>query len=787
MDQYDLDEIKTNLKATITSNKGGVDLKMVERDYENIVGERLPYLKLGYKSVGEFIQSLGAFKLEKRGYDTIVSCLSSGKTAHLEQMIRKQKTSSKKSKRKRYSTYTSNRPNYYNYRTCQPKQQNYSKRTFNKPAPMYSYSAISSNKTSNYNQSAYPKNTIYKPNSIYSSMDKPRWPKNIDIQETHSTNLNKLTTSKTIDTSKNVDNVIIKTVQAKVSETLLTESKVTIAVEKQHVVKDNKVIFGKKSNALKVSKKARRKLRNAPQSSTTLRKSSINSQPAQNRLQKFLKKEESMTTFNANQHIGKTEVTLEENSEVSDLTFYVHKPIVKISKNPKSFTERLSVLNKMLKSHYYVSKLQPDEGNIKAELTTDQSLNVQAIKKCLTPSNTKDDDQVNTFIYHDDKIVQQTLEHKQNGVVVSVHSSSSMWVVVSNVEDFIKMQNDFSNFMSNTFNQKPIKGDPKVGNYYALCHNEKWHRVTVKSVGYCTNCDEDTVKIFQIDTGNYKNVCKSQLYHLNPEFYQTKSQAIEFSLSKLKWIGDFQVFKDILIDDLVGKTFTISPDKTLSSPPTINLFDVDTMANMTEVLVNKFLEKCTPKLDPSLNDNSIEAKILSIVDGFWYIRLKDNQLVEFFEKLFSNVAFSSPVIKHKREIDYRHIYLAAYNNTKGRVKVIHFVDETKVKVFFVDYGVHEIVQVYDLIDLKSIDSLIARMPHQAIKIILQLFDPRSVTSKTEQTFYEIIHKNKSNDSNVSVMNICYNEKYKTPSVQLYSEMYPSTFINMVLYKRLKNL
>lgn len=55
----------------------------------------MQYKKLGYNSLLEFIKFLGAFKIEKQGCDTIVRVLSSGKTQHLEEMIKKQKTAKK--------------------------------------------------------------------------------------------------------------------------------------------------------------------------------------------------------------------------------------------------------------------------------------------------------------------------------------------------------------------------------------------------------------------------------------------------------------------------------------------------------------------------------------------------------------------------------------------------------------------------------------------------------------------------------------------------------------------
>lgn len=67
----------------------------ISADYFNITGEPLPYRKLGYNSLIEFIQSFKVFRIEKQTYDTVVYVLNGIKTKHLTEMIKKQKTAKK--------------------------------------------------------------------------------------------------------------------------------------------------------------------------------------------------------------------------------------------------------------------------------------------------------------------------------------------------------------------------------------------------------------------------------------------------------------------------------------------------------------------------------------------------------------------------------------------------------------------------------------------------------------------------------------------------------------------
>jgi len=61
-------------------------------DYCNLIGEPIPYRKLGYNSLVEVLESLEIFKIQNKGMNKIVNVVSDGKTQHLEKMINKQKS-----------------------------------------------------------------------------------------------------------------------------------------------------------------------------------------------------------------------------------------------------------------------------------------------------------------------------------------------------------------------------------------------------------------------------------------------------------------------------------------------------------------------------------------------------------------------------------------------------------------------------------------------------------------------------------------------------------------------
>jgi len=65
---------------------------VISADYYNLIGEPIPYRKLGYNSLEEFLEPLKAFKIKNKGLSKFVNVISDGKTQHLEKMINKQKT-----------------------------------------------------------------------------------------------------------------------------------------------------------------------------------------------------------------------------------------------------------------------------------------------------------------------------------------------------------------------------------------------------------------------------------------------------------------------------------------------------------------------------------------------------------------------------------------------------------------------------------------------------------------------------------------------------------------------
>lgn len=73
----------------------------------------------------------------------------------------------------------------------------------------------------------------------------------------------------------------------------------------------------------------------------------------------------------------------------------------------------------------------------------------------------------------------------------------------------------------NSNNLSPIKNDPIIGDFYALYHQQKWHRVAIE----CINSDESIVCFF-VDTGKSVDANINQIYPLKSKYFNIPGQVI---------------------------------------------------------------------------------------------------------------------------------------------------------------------------------------------------------------------------------------------------------------------
>jgi hypothetical protein len=66
-------------------------------------------------------------------------------------------------------------------------------------------------------------------------------------------------------------------------------------------------------------------------------------------------------------------------------------------------------------------------------------------------------------------------------------------------------------------------------------------------------------------------------------------------LNKFKIFNDFPLIKDILIETLIDQKFLLIPHTIITSPPSVTLYEVESMMNVNDELLHTFFEKVTSK------------------------------------------------------------------------------------------------------------------------------------------------------------------------------------------------
>ncbi|XP_068087189.1 uncharacterized protein [Anabrus simplex] len=97
-------EVEASVKSCILSRKGGMPLSEINDDYKELVGENIPYTKLGYENLEKYLSSLIGIQIVKNRDGSTVLKVHDDKTAHIAALVDKQKPTSSRPKKK--STYT---------------------------------------------------------------------------------------------------------------------------------------------------------------------------------------------------------------------------------------------------------------------------------------------------------------------------------------------------------------------------------------------------------------------------------------------------------------------------------------------------------------------------------------------------------------------------------------------------------------------------------------------------------------------------------------------------------
>ncbi|KAJ1531652.1 hypothetical protein ONE63_000323 [Megalurothrips usitatus] len=103
--QVDLEELKVNFNAILTSGGGRLSERQFISDYRSLIGGFVPYEKLGHRNLRSLIESLGGFFYTRDAQGDVINAGYNEKTAHISKLIagQKKKPGAKSKKRSSYS------------------------------------------------------------------------------------------------------------------------------------------------------------------------------------------------------------------------------------------------------------------------------------------------------------------------------------------------------------------------------------------------------------------------------------------------------------------------------------------------------------------------------------------------------------------------------------------------------------------------------------------------------------------------------------------------------------
>ena len=119
MDTPDLEKIlertKKSVRSVLMAEKDQVDLSMLEKEYYDMYEEMIPWRKLLFSSLEDFLRSIPSVcRVTNIGFSTFVAAVTDQNTAHIRQMVAYQKRSKKKGKSRKAAAprygYQSYRP-----------------------------------------------------------------------------------------------------------------------------------------------------------------------------------------------------------------------------------------------------------------------------------------------------------------------------------------------------------------------------------------------------------------------------------------------------------------------------------------------------------------------------------------------------------------------------------------------------------------------------------------------------------------------------------------------------
>lgn len=91
------DEVVSTIRGVLVSTKGSLDVRRLQKDYRMIIGEDIPYRKLGYNSLEDFLNDVPTLRVRNLyNGEILIDAVATTQSKHISQLVDRQKTSKKK-------------------------------------------------------------------------------------------------------------------------------------------------------------------------------------------------------------------------------------------------------------------------------------------------------------------------------------------------------------------------------------------------------------------------------------------------------------------------------------------------------------------------------------------------------------------------------------------------------------------------------------------------------------------------------------------------------------------
>ncbi|KAG5314129.1 OSKA protein, partial [Acromyrmex insinuator] len=103
-----MEETVALIKSCIISKKGGVPITDLNDEFQILVGESIPYRRLGFTSLRAFLQTIDGLETSWNNFGEQTLRINDSKISHIDKLIRKQKMDYSKTRNKYYKQFMRN-------------------------------------------------------------------------------------------------------------------------------------------------------------------------------------------------------------------------------------------------------------------------------------------------------------------------------------------------------------------------------------------------------------------------------------------------------------------------------------------------------------------------------------------------------------------------------------------------------------------------------------------------------------------------------------------------------